>query len=317
MKFIKWIIVLVFLMGILLLSVGFFLGADVLAVFNNDEDYGDLLVYTFEEKPEVIELDFDYRHTYIHLHDEAYVEIQYRQKDDDTWVFNEQANRLSVSQRQPSTWFSFGLRRPSRAKMEVHVFLPSDVLYDLDIHTNVGSIYVEFESNFALKNLNVSSDVGTIRVTHAQVNDDFELSTSTGSARLNDVIGDVLSVNVSVGSIEINRSSFNDLNLRTSTGSIDVKLSTVAGDLKAQTSTGSIKLDRAEAADYDLKTSTGSIELLLVDLSRFYYDLETSTGAIHIGTVNQGQRHQTQQTVNQTIRIKAVLSTGSIDVKEA
>ncbi|MFU8793518.1 MAG: DUF4097 family beta strand repeat-containing protein [Acholeplasmataceae bacterium] len=317
MRILKWFIFVVFLLGILFLSIGFLLGADVFAVFNNDEDYGDLIIYQTDDKPNEITLDFDYREIYIHLHDAEYIEIRYYQKDDDTWTFNETVNGLTVTQEQPNTWFSFGLRRPSKEKMSVNVYLPNDVSYTLDLHTNVGRIDVEFDAYYILDQLIVASDVGSISLSYVNVLNDFSASTSTGSVDLKHVIGDDLVVRASVGSITIDQFSVNNLSLETSTGSIDASNGVVSGDFVAETSTGSIDIDLVSATDYDLTSSTGSIDIVLEDLSIMYYELETSTGSISLDGLNQGQRHQTQQTDTKTIRIKAILSTGSIKINQA
>jgi len=144
---------------------------------------------------------------------------------------HQDANRVELEIREPSSHFSFGMR-----SIEVHLRVPRQL--SADIHTGDGSI--------KLTGLH-----GALRV-----------NTGDGSINGEDLDGS-LDAHSGDGSLHVS-GRFDELKVRTSDGSVDVEAragSRMATDWRVETGDGSVHLGvpRDLAADISLRTGDGSI----------------------------------------------------------
>lgn len=128
----------------------------------------------------------------------------------------------------------------------------------------------------------------------------MKLSTSGGSFKVTDVIGDV--------------------DIRTSGGSI--RLEQVRGEIDASTSGGSItaRFDEPVSKDCDLHTSGGSVTAYLVKGARVNLDAESSGGRVRSDFDVDGfqDKHSARGTINGGgPRLQLNSSGGGVHIREA
>ena len=180
-------------------------------------------------------------------------------------------------------------------------------LYKEDTHFNVGfmSYYSRVEvylpKSFS-KNLAVETTSGSIKIDNDLTLVNCDLSSSSGSIKLNSLDTDKVS-------------------LKTTSGSINASDAINSKDAKFESSSGSIRLNEVAAEKIDTDTTSGSIHLdetITADTAEF----ESSSGSINLGEADTDKI--TAETTSGSIRINKVSgiqnfssSSGSINVDDA
>ncbi|WP_026478547.1 DUF4097 family beta strand repeat-containing protein [Alkaliphilus transvaalensis] len=107
--------------------------------------------------------------------------------------------------------------------------------------------------------------------------EEIEITSSSGSVSINEMLVQKMSIRTSSGSIKIDQALTEMTTLRASSGSIS--LSNFEGQLQAETSSGSIRVDSGKTTKTYVRASSGSVSLI-----NFSGELqgETSSGSIKV-----------------------------------
>jgi DUF4097 and DUF4098 domain-containing protein YvlB len=186
--------------------------------------------------------------------------------------FDQQGNDVFITADYKKT----GLRSlwdKVRKKLRVKYYISVPSVYNVQLRTSGGSIYVD--------NLEGRAECRTSggSLTFEDIKGPVKGKTSGGSIKLGEVQGDV-DVDTSGGSIKISRVS-GTVKAHTSGGGISVE--EVMGTVNATTSGGSVKayISRQPAADCRLTTSGGSVTAYLADDIAVDVNARTSGGRVH------------------------------------
>lgn len=161
------------------------------------------------------------------------------------------------------------------------------------VQADTGDIILQ---NFSSGFLDAYTDFGSITLTDAQTEEDWLLSTSTGS-------------------ISINQVEAADLTLKTDFGDVSAKeLSCDFLSLKMNTGSGTLQLN--DFFDLDLFSDFGDIKLTVPAPSAQYrFDLATDFGNISIDRKDMGAKYSSIEEDGSKSPIKVTCSTGSIYVE--
>ncbi|WHY88657.1 DUF4097 family beta strand repeat-containing protein [Neobacillus novalis] len=130
-------------------------------------------------------------------------------------------------------------------QLQADVEIPQKMYSELKGHASAGSITIE-----------------QISANH------FDLDSSAGSIKANDLKGDV-TAHSSAGSMKLTNIE-GKLDLTDSAGSIDVKLKAITHDIYASISAGSVRIvteQQPESLQMDLRTSAGHVDVNLANVS--------------------------------------------------
>lgn len=105
-------------------------------------------------------------------------------------------------------------------------------------------------------NFNISSSSGSVSMENLVVNN-FNVSTSSGSIKLEDIKANLLNLSASSGSINIEDSK-GEVNASTSSGSISLDIEESSDNIKISTSSGSVSIDLPDNPNYKIKGSSSS-----------------------------------------------------------
>ena len=204
-------------------------------------------------------------------------------------------NTLIIESNDERKWyeriFNFNL-----TKTKVTIYMPLGSYDDINIKSSTGNVYIPNQYTFSSLNIEVST--GNIQV-QADVLNSVTIESSTGNVSIetesksvnvnvstgnvlmtNSIIEENIEVTTSTGQITINDTSSKMIRLKTSTG--DIKLTNVIADdsLFVRTSTGNVRFTDCDATKLiDIETSTGNVNGSL--LTGKIFDARTSTGKIN------------------------------------
>jgi DUF4097 and DUF4098 domain-containing protein YvlB len=337
MKVLTKILGLFILVGLILAVVGFFMGLEFSslgAFFSDEESYGEMITVTHSEAINELNIDVETRDIILHHVEETEMTITYyKHKTKDTWVFDGTNEGIySFEQDEKEQLFSFwNFKFTPRELTEVHVYIPTTWVIDLNVESAVGSIkleqditvdllYVELVShtgsiileNANVKSLSLHTDTGGIVVKNVVSEEEIGLSSNTGSVTLTNITGTAISIYTDTGSAKLSEVSGTGLIVEVGTGKIQVSNSAFSGHLILDTATGDIDIYHVTGTSFEMDSATGDVTFTASDLSLYRYDLRTTTGDITIDGQDQGTRHST---TTGSILIKASVDTGDIEIK--
>ncbi|HAX02124.1 MAG: hypothetical protein A2Y45_09760 [Tenericutes bacterium GWC2_34_14] len=325
------------LLGLILAVVGFFMGLEFSslgAFFSDEESYGEMITVTHSEEINELNVNVETRDVILHYVEETEMTITYyKHETKDTWVFDGTNEGIySFEQDEKAQLFGvWNFKFTPRELTEVHVYMPSTWVLDLNVESAVGSIkleqdvtvdllYVELIShtgsiileNTNVKSLSLHTDTGGIVVTNVVSEEEIGLSSNTGSVTLTNVTGTAISINTDTGSAKLSEVTGTGLIVEVGTGDIKVSNSAFSGNLILDTVTGYIEVSHVTGTSFELDSATGDVIFTASDLSLYRYDLRTTTGDITVDGQDQGTRHSTS---TGSILIKVSVDTGDIEIK--
>jgi len=165
--------------------------------------------------------------------------------------------------------------------------------------------------------INITTSSGTVRVNDINP-ENLNIRTTSGGIRINDINTNSLDLRSTSGSIRSQNLNFSDGNVQSSSGSINLTNASW-GNLSARSTSGSIRLRSVLVNDINsgettVQSSSGSstIELRNRNSSDFNYTLRASTGSVRADGMrgNNNFIEATNIAGNHTIRVNA--SSGSI-----
>ena len=229
---------------------------------------------------------------------------------------------LNIEEQDDRKWYQKYLFNWNFKSMSVTVYLPEETYNDITVDANTGSITVNKEFTFA--NMDLSSDTGSVKVNN-KATGNIEINVHTGSVKLNDVnaksvkvkssTGDLTYTNgeviegidlqSSTGDINLTSVKANSYNSKTSTGHVSLIDTVIDTKLEVKTSTGGVKFERSDAKDIKVETSTGSVRGTL--LTTKIFSAESDTGSIKLPDLDKWDKD------GGTCQIKT--DTGSINIQ--
>jgi DUF4097 and DUF4098 domain-containing protein YvlB len=335
MKFLVKLLLVIFILGLVLATAGFFAGMNIEELqtfFVDDESYGEQIVFTIDDELDTLIIDASTRHIHLIVTSDEVMTIKYYKHEKDTFTFPDSAlGTYKLVQKEKFNFFSFVLfKTVSKDRLTIEIEMPETWLLDLNLSTNVGEIKLDHESVITHKNLILDSDTGSIYVKNvniesfsgdvdtgaitlinASIIENVFAKSSTGKVTLNTVTAANYDLQTSTGSIEISNITGSDLDADVSTGRITASNLNLTGDLALNTSTGDIILSQFVADSIKLSTSTGEMKVTVQSLSLYNFDLKTSTGKVYVDGDNQGTRHTSS---SGTVDLDAIASTGDIRI---
>lgn len=175
--------------------------------------------------------------------------------------------------------------------------VPEDVKIDVEIESSSGEIDINSVDMFG----SVSSSSGSIKIANV-IGDDLDVTASSGSIRVETSRFDKLIVKATSGDVTTSISDTHELSLTTSSGTIkvdrttadDTFLKSTSGSIKAEefetdsvkveTTSGSVNLECDEVDSVKCKSTSGSVTLELPGSKDDYsYDLSCTSGTIKVG----------------------------------
>lgn len=318
MKVLSKILVFTMIIGVLLVVAGFMGGLSVDTIvdyFNEDESYGEMLTYETELDIQNLVVEMENRHINIEIDQRDNILIEYYAHEDDTWTILEEENQLSISQDYKNffqffTFFKFS----SREKRTVNIYIPEDMVDQMDIRTEVGDIRLEVNQGTLFTQVKLRSETGDVHISEGTYQSIFT-QTSTGDHDIEKVETVSLNSKSETGNIVIENIVAEDVLTDVSTGDITLRDAQISNQFNAETSTGDIKIYDSISQAYDLDSSTGNIlykhETNQINFD-FQYNLSVSTGVIKINGASQGTRHTS---LTGSIVFKAHSDTGNITIQ--
>lgn len=335
MKVLSKILGILILLGLVMAVAAFFMGLDIAGLrgfFNDDEAYGEMLTETISDDINTIEIDVETRSIVVHVVESSDISVTYyAHVSRDTWTFEVVGSTYAVKQKEKVGFFNFlNYKFVSEDIKTVHLYIPNDVTYTMNLETSVGAVRVEFDEVITIKDLTVTSNTGSVYVKnvfveslHATTDTGYVMikdveslgviivDSDTGSLSLTDIIAESFELDSDTGSITLTRTEASTLIASVETGRITVIDSSFLGDVDIHTSTGDININDTIASSFDLSSSTGDVGFTSTTFGDYRYDLRTSTGTIRVDGSNQGDRHST---TTGTVLIKVEVSTGNITI---
>ncbi|VEU80854.1 DUF4097 family beta strand repeat-containing protein [Haploplasma axanthum] len=294
MKIFKAIILFGFIIGALLIVIGFVAGGSISGVkdvFVWDSRYVKQENYLIDNSVNEIEINSDSRNIKINKTDEKNSFIEYYlYENKETIGFELNNNKLSIKQKDSRfkfPWVSIGgatkkvstiivnLTNDDVKKLKLTTSSGSVELENikadfLDIKINSGSLKIE---NGVLNNTNVSIDSGSTTITKLTTNS-AKFDVDSGRVSIAEIFGEILDINIDSGSIRITDNNIKKNKFKIDSGSIRVTDKREKNKIgyKAKTSSGSIKVfgekynelsDRLELFEiiYEINISSGSITI--------------------------------------------------------
>lgn len=318
MKVLSKILVFTMIIGVLLVVAGFMGGLSVDTIvdyLNEDESYGEMITYETELDIQDLVVEMENRHINIEIDQRDNILIEYYAHEDDTWIILEDENQLSITQDYKNifqffTFFKFS----SREKRTVNIYLPEDMVDQMDIRTEVGDISLEANQSTLFTQVKLRSETGDIHISEGTYQSIFS-QTSTGDHHIEDLETLSLNAKSETGYIVIENLIAESVLTDFSTGDITLIYTQISNQLTAETSTGDIKIYDSISQAYDLDSSTGNILYKHVTNQvnfDFLYNLSVSTGVIRINGASQGNRHTS---TTGSIVFKAHSDTGNITIQ--
>lgn len=299
MKVIRWIIVICIALGALLLIVGISQDgsfSDLGALVTNDSDYGDMITHTFENVSEEITIDVTTRHISVHLVDADVITMTYYEREDDTWTFVDLEDGIRVTQRQSNILGFFLFNFTSRKVHELHLYLPDNLVYALDLKATTGSINLSANFRWTLDVLDVQVTTGDVKLSGFDVLNEMRVTGTTGDINIQAVTADALEIIMTTGDIEIIEVVLED--------AVDIT-----------TTTGSITLNQVIASSYDVRATTGSVLATFQSVDEMSFDLKTTTGNVRY----LGENHRGSLVVypsdTRTIPFLSRVTTGDVTIR--
>ncbi len=285
----------------------FLIGVGVIAVFSiiseesifaavDEEDYEYVeLIYSADDFTG-FDFNFDNRDFYVLVSEDDQVKVTYYKTEKEDVVIDDDGETLSIT--HETVWYEqwfIGLTFFTNDEyLDVFVYLPSSVIYDVDfsstngtmdmknfdniddlrLATSNGKILVE---NVSSASMNLDTSNGEVRLTNVTVETDLDLGTSNGRVYLTDVTADVIDGHSSNGRIIATDIISNDISLDTSNGTIEL---TVIGErddyeVRLDTSNGDLNYDgmgvtdgsfnQGAAKKIDLDSSNGDVSVEFID----------------------------------------------------
>ncbi len=226
-----------------------------------------LVKETYSDRPENIQIESVSSNVYIReaIDNQIHVEIYGLQKEQAESTFNN--NTLFITNKENRFCFGFCF-----SKKEIYVFLPKDIITNLDIKTISGDVKMDSFSNVYLKGKTTSGD---LKIGHIK---DAKINTTSGNIEIDSIgnlEGKTTSGDIKSGSIS------NKLNIESVSGDIKIQdflmkensyIKTVSGDvtilngenmyIEASTTSGDVDTkanDRFAEKTLKIKTTSGDI----------------------------------------------------------
>lgn len=335
MKFLVRLFLGLFVLGLTLSVVAFFMGLDIEAFrtyFNEDDQY-ELKTYTIENNFDVLSISADQRHIEFVLTDTNHVTFTYYERTShDQFKILEESSELSfehVNKLNIRSWFNF--KYVSRERLTVTVEIPKTADYRVYVYSSVGNLHMTFDEIFAFREMEINSKTGSVNLTNitaeslvveldtgsvvinqVEVAQNTSVETDTGNIRITDLKTKDLTTKSDTGNVTLTNIDVDNLDLSLSTGGVSISNSTVDQNLIINSSTGNVTVTSVLANDYDIRTRTGRVSMTFDDLDPYRLELSTSTGKITVLGTSQGNAYQK---TNGSYRVKVVVNTGDIIIK--
>ncbi|XMB72692.1 DUF4097 family beta strand repeat-containing protein [Mycoplasmatota bacterium WC30] len=233
-------------------------GENLFSTVNEEDFVYNELVYDGDEFSN-FDFDFENRGFTIRTSDDDQIKITYYTTEKDNVVVTEGEETLKLLNdiEWYDQWFIGINFFTNNDYYDVYLFLPSSIIYDLDINTSNGTIDILNIDN--ISNLDFYTSNGKILIVDVET-DEMNLHTSNGEIRITDV------------GIEL------DLYLKTSNGRIYLTNIT-AKDIDAYSSNGRIIASNIDCNSAILDTSNGDIEVEIKgDKADYEVNMDTSNG---------------------------------------
>ncbi|GHO50564.1 hypothetical protein KSX_87270 [Ktedonospora formicarum] len=164
------------------------------------------------------------------------------------------------------------------APVVMELALPAST--QLEVATKDGNIEIAgTQRNTALRQLNIQTHAGSVRVKHMSLADHMRLRTDNGNVAIDDMTGSIdaqtKSGAVTVEHSRLSRSSL----LLTTGGNVEMKQTVLAEKVEARSNTGSIFFQGMLEVGgmYDFKTNAGHIDLRLSKNGTYHFATLTGT----------------------------------------
>jgi len=238
-----------------------------------DEEYEQIDV-TYEDLFDSINLLMSNRSVYVHPSENDEIRIIYYQSERDYFDIDTTTSTLKVENQTEPRFFTFGWFWwiQNQEVLDVHLYLPLDSLYNLEVRSSNGKITVDGLTQ--LGNVELRSSNGELTILNVPQMDELRLVTSNGAITLQNVsIENASNLTTSNGKIKLTQVQSHNMIATTSNGGIETTMVGDKDDFKIDvaTSNGSIYLD-------DLKIGNQIINPTKTNLLR----LKTSNGTIRI-----------------------------------
>lgn len=275
-------------------------GAAVLAYGMHKGGINDDFVtkeYKFEEDVDDIKIDVSTADVEIKKATENEVKVVCVEKEKVYHVTTVSDKVLKIEQKDDRRWYQKYLFNWNWKSMKVTVYLPETAYNDIKVDSDTGDI--TFDKDFTFVNMNLSSDTGTIKVNN-KMSGDVEINVHTGAVNLNEVeannikvkssTGDVaikngkvtegIELNSSTGDLELTGVEAKSLKAKASTGHVYLTDMVASEKVEIKTSTGAVRFDRSDSKDIKVETSTGSIKGTL--LTSKIFNAKSDTGHVRL-----------------------------------
>lgn len=216
-----------------------------------DEEYEQFDV-TYDDLFDSINLLMSNRSVYVHASDTDQIRIVYYQSQRDYFEIDTTTSTLKVeNQTEPRITFGWFWWIQNQEVLDVHLYLPIDSLYDLEVRSSNGKITVD-----------QLTQLGKV-----------ELRSSNGELTIKNV------------------PQIQELRLVTSNGAITLQNVSITNSSNLTTSNGKIKLTQVETHNMIATTSNGGIETMIVGAKENYkIDVSTSNGSIYLDDLKIGNQ---------------------------
>ncbi|MDI6452058.1 DUF4097 family beta strand repeat-containing protein [Peloplasma aerotolerans] len=334
MRIIVKLLLVMFVLGLVMATAAVLMGLNIQGLsdfFNDDESYGEEIVYVQNDLIDGIHLSSETRNVILSATEDDFITIRYYAQEKDTWTISETGGVLSIIQEQKTEFFRFiNFKTASSEVRTIYIEVPETWVLDLTLKSNVGTMRLEFDDVVYHKALSIESNTGRVYLKKLNV-DSVDIKLNTGSSSLIDVmIENDLVINTDTGTIHVDNVGVNDVAVKSSTGNIRLQNLTAfnvtanndtgritsenvlaSGDLSYKTTTGRITMEKTTANSYDLRATTGDIIITVESLSEMKLDLKATIGKIMVAGANQGNSHVTS---TGSVSITARVTTGNITI---
>ena len=275
-------------------------GAAILAYGMHKGGINDYFVtkeYKFEEDVDDIKIDVSTADVEIKKATENEVKVVCVEKEKVYHVTTVSDKVLRIEQRDDRRWYQKYLFNWNWKSMKVTVYLPETAYNDIKVDSDTGDI--TFDKDFTFVNMNLSSDTGSIKVNN-KCTGNIDINVHTGGVYLTDVnansvkvkssTGDItikngevtegIELNSSTGDLELTEVEAKSLKAKASTGHVYLTDMVASEKVEIKTSTGAVKFDRSDSKDIKVETSTGSIKGTL--LTSKIFNAKSDTGHVRL-----------------------------------
>lgn len=191
---------------------------------------------------------------------------------------------LTVSITDTRAWYEYiGF---SFTSPQITVYLPRTTYGALLLKTATGDLDIPMDFNF--ESVDVTTNTGSVRLDGVSA-ESVDISTSTGDIDLSSVsvAGDI-KTRVSTGDMRLTDVTCKRLTSNGSTGDLYLKNVIAAEDFSIERDTGDVAFDRADAKEIRVKTRTGDVEGALLTKKLFF--IHTDTGDVSVPRSESGGR---------------------------